>query len=222
MPLNLSMLWRGRMGKFFLLGFMIILIVHLVTLAIFAHANKNHEFRLNYDFMARQVTQALNTLQQTDPQQLHRTISSLSIPNMAMSASKQPDSSFIVNLEAPIWRTENQLTSRPPTKKIMLSVYLPDSQWLNISATVVKTPWLFEITLLSLEIFVVITILASIWAIGRFTGPLKKFRHAAEQLGVDLNTKPLSVYGPSVVQDAAYAINQMQKRIRDLRSEGVV
>lgn len=216
MPLSLSMLWRGRIGKFILLGFAIILIIHLITLAIFAHANKNREFRLNYDFMARQVTQALNTLQQTNPQQLHRTISSLSIPNMSMSASNQPDSTLIVNLEAPIWQTQQRLSSQTPNKKISLSVYLPDGQWLNISATVVKTPWLFEITLLILELFVVVTILVSIWAIGRFTGPLKKFRHAAEQLGVDLNTKPLAVYGPSVVQDAAYAMNQMQNRIRDL------
>ena len=73
-----------------------------------------------------------------------------------------------------------------------------------------------QMLIIAAEIFIFATLLISVWAINRFTKPLEGFKDAAERLGIDLKIKPLDIYGPAVVREAAGAINVMQKRIVDL------
>ncbi|MEM9243082.1 MAG: HAMP domain-containing sensor histidine kinase [Pseudomonadota bacterium] len=216
MSVNFSLLWRGKTGRLFLYIFIIAVIIHLVVLGIFAQINKTRQFHLNYYFMVQQIADTFSTLQQTDTKNLEPTIKTIAIPGLDLDIDNKPDYKLIVNLETPIWIVQKYMTTETPQNKINLSVYLPNQRWLNISATVVKTPWRFEIMLLSIELIALAAIFISIWSINRFTEPLKKFRLAAEELGVNLDRKPLAVYGPSVVQDTAQALNQMQKRIQDL------
>lgn len=54
------------------------------------------------------------------------------------------------------------------------------------------------------------------WSINRFTRPIENFRWAAERLSTDLNTKPVPIDGPLVVQETAKAMNRMQQRIQTL------
>ena len=56
----------------------------------------------------------------------------------------------------------------------------------------------------------------SAWSINRFTKPLQNFKAAAERLGIDLQTTPQAVVGPSVVREAALALNKLQQRIQEL------
>lgn len=216
MALKLSVLWRGTIGKIILVGFAIAIAIHLVILAIFTHTTNDTRFRLNYTFVTRQVTTVLATLQQIDPAQIDNTVKKIALPNILLSLSDQPRKGFTFNLETPLWQVLRRLNQETPHRPLKLSVYLPNGQWLNISAVVVRSPLLPELMLLFVEFIILIAVLISILAINRFTRPLKKLRHAAEQLGLDLDTKPLAVYGPAVVQDTAHAINKMQIRIREL------
>ncbi len=97
-----------------------------------------------------------------------------------------------------------------------VSIQLDKEQWLNLNATIYTRVLSKQLIFIGFELLVFLTILISAWSINRFRSPLENFKQAAERLGIDLHTKPLDIYGPKVVREAAGAINQMQKRIQDL------
>ncbi len=97
-----------------------------------------------------------------------------------------------------------------------VSVMVAKEQWLNAKSEV-KTRFFYqELFLIITEIVVFSCIFISAWSVSRFTRPLRKFKVAAERLGVDLHAAPLDLYGPKVVRETAFAMNRMQNRIQDL------
>lgn len=101
-------------------------------------------------------------------------------------------------------------------EKNQFSIRLNDHQWLNVRYTPHSNARLWQVFILTLSMVVTISLLFSAWSLFRFTIPLKKFKHAAEQLGVQLRAEPVIEYGPSIVRETAFAMNQMQKRISSL------
>lgn len=216
MALKFSLFWRGRSGRLILVLFATVILLHLIILGIFTSSRNSANFRLNHNLMARQVTELIYTIQQTPPDELNKTIKAVSIPSIRLAINNVPRNKIMLNINAPAWLILHDISKEKISSTIRLSVFLPSGKWLNISAVVEHNAWTVEIGLLVLEVLVALAIFTTLWSISRFTGPLRRFRKAAESLGVDMEPKPLAEYGPSIVRDTAQAINQMQRRIRDL------
>lgn len=210
------MFWRGRSGRLILVLFATMILLHLIILVAFASSRNSTNFRLNHNLMARQVTELIYSIQQTTAQDQDKTIQAVAIPNIKLSIDDDPQNKLMVNLNSPAWLILHDILKEKAKGTIDLSVFLPSGKWLNVTAVVEHDAWAAEVSLLLLEVVVALAILATLWSISRFTGPLRRFRQAAESLGVDMNPEPVAEYGPSIVRDTAHAINQMQHRIRDL------
>lgn len=96
------------------------------------------------------------------------------------------------------------------------SYQLSNHQWLNYQIT--NTHGLLHNALLFmlLEFLLLGIIFLYGWSIMRFIIPLRNFKRSAEKLGIDVNSAPISTYGPAVAKEAAQAMNKMQQRIQDL------
>lgn len=101
-------------------------------------------------------------------------------------------------------------------EKTQFAIKLNDRQWFNVKYIPQSNAELWQVFIILLSTVITISFLFSAWSLFRFTTPLKKFKRAAEQLGVELRADPVLEYGPAIVRDTALAMNQMQKRIRSL------
>ncbi|MGH6661939.1 MAG: sensor histidine kinase, partial [Rhodospirillales bacterium] len=96
-----------------------------------------------------------------------------------------------------------------------VSLRLSDGSWLNFAAPPVtvaafwRSPYFLSILATTL-----LVIGLSVWALTRSTAPLATLAAAADRLGRDVNAPPLDESGPSEVQHAARAFNEMQRRLR--------
>ena len=96
-----------------------------------------------------------------------------------------------------------------------VSLRLSDGTWLNFAAPPVtvaafwRSPYFLSILATTL-----LVIGLSVWALKRSTAPLATLAAAADRLGRDVNAPPLDESGPSEVQHAARAFNEMQRRLR--------
>jgi two-component system OmpR family sensor kinase len=106
---------------------------------------------------------------------------------------------------------------KAPHHVLQVSAQLPDDSWINVSITALGTDFaaaehfLIPTTLMAIAIFGV-----SIFLFRALTAPLRALAQAAQRLGVDMTAPPLSETGPRETRQAAYAFNDMQKRIRTL------
>lgn len=97
------------------------------------------------------------------------------------------------------------------------SVRLKDGNWLNFAAVVPADGTLWSIrTVLSMTLMALGVIMISLWVIRRVTRPLLVFTAASKRLGKDVNAPPLVVGGPTELQEATLAFNEMQKRLKQL------
>ncbi len=88
---------------------------------------------------------------------------------------------------------------------LVFGVALPSSRF--------SLAWPF---LAALIVMALIVILASVWAVGRVTAPLRALANAADRLGRDVTSPPLSEIGTAETRQAAHAFNVMQTRLRHL------
>ena len=116
--------------------------------------------------------------------------------------------------EHSVWYIVHTLEKAKNTFSI--SIQLNHNQWLNIKATLYTHIVFTQLFFILGELLLFCFILIAFWVIRRFTSPLQKMKLSAEQLGINLNAKPLAVYGPKAVQEVSNALNQMQSRIRQL------
>lgn len=96
-------------------------------------------------------------------------------------------------------------------------VRLSDGTWMEAKSPLLSlspySVWKFGAALGAMLTSVLIV---SGWAIHRWTQPLSYFAAAAQRLGADINSPPLSERGATEVAAAARAFNNMQERIRTL------
>lgn len=141
----------------------------------------------------------------------------------AVAAYADPDL-HVTLTESPAWSVQFKQASfweiiRSIEKNVQsfsLSIQMDKGQWLNIKAATYSRLISSQLFSLFIEFLVFGSIFIALWSVNRFTKPLRKIKLSAEQLGIDLETKPLDIYGPAVVREVSQALNQMQKRIQQL------
>lgn len=96
-----------------------------------------------------------------------------------------------------------------------VSVRLDDGSWLNFIAAYVQTLEFWPVRRIALLLLLVVgSVALSIWAIQRLTSPFRVFAAAATRLGTDVKADPIEEQGPSEVQTAIRAFNEMQARLK--------
>lgn len=102
-------------------------------------------------------------------------------------------------------------------RSLRAAVQLSDGEWLAFATALPNaappTPWPFVAATATMAVIVV---LASAWAVGRVTAPLRLLAQAAERLGRDVNAPPIAEAGTKEVRQATQSFNQMQARVRRL------
>ena len=98
---------------------------------------------------------------------------------------------------------------------LQAAVQLSDGQWLSFATALPDAgpsiSWQFT---LALGVMAVIVVLTSVWAVRRVTAPLAVLARAAERLGHDVKTPPISETGSREMRQAAHSFNEMQARLR--------
>ena len=117
-----------------------------------------------------------------------------------------------MTMTAPPW-----LQGAGGLRSLQAAVRLSDGQWLGFAAALPNAAppasWPFAAATATMAVIVV---LASAWAVGRVTAPLRVLAGAAERLGRDVNAPPVTEAGTREMRQAAQSFNQMQARIRRL------
>ena len=117
-----------------------------------------------------------------------------------------------MTMTAPPW-----LQGTGGLRSLQAAVRLSDGQWLAFAAALPNAappaPWPFAAATATMAVIVV---LASAWAVGRVTAPLRVLAKAAERLGRDVDAPPVTEAGTKEMRQAAQSFNQMQARIRRL------
>ena len=169
--------------------------------------------RSRRDEVIQKIINAVHLVQATPTKNREAAVNALDDPDLQASFTSDPKWK-IQFVHATFWDIIQALHNS--FSSFAISLKLDDDQWLNLNATIYTHLFTEQMLIIAAEIFIFGTLLISAWAINRFTKPLEGFKDAAERLGIDLKIKPLDIYGPAVVREAAGAINVMQKRIVDL------
>ncbi len=204
-------------GRGLLIGLGFIIIIHLILFVYFTQMNKRSETRVNRNIIVQQIINLIERINYASPAERSTVVSAVDIPNLTITLNTEPKWKLRFNANASLWKISEAIGAQK--KEIHLSLKYAPFVWLNISMPIAKTRWWMQVFLLTVEIIVVGSILFSIWSINRFVAPLRNFKSAADRLGVDLDSPPLQIGGPAIVQATAQAMNQLQQRIRDLIRE---
>ncbi|MBZ0208989.1 MAG: HAMP domain-containing protein [Hyphomicrobium sp.] len=104
-----------------------------------------------------------------------------------------------------------------PQGTVVTEVRLADGTWMTATAPLLSvTPFSFWKTGAALGAMLTSVLVVAAWVLQRWTQPLTYFAAAAERLGTDIHSPPLSENGPLEVRTAAKAFNRMQDRVRRL------
>ena len=111
--------------------------------------------------------------------------------------------------------TELQIRGVPWQRRMLVSLRLPEGEWLNIRLAIGRFPTLLSGMLLACLALMTLAAAALVaWAMRQFTAPMRELAAAAERLGVDVNAPPLPETGAVEAAKAAHAFNVMADRIR--------
>jgi len=191
----------------------LIVILHLIVTYVFIEHNTNSLRRADRDEIIQKIGNTLFLVEATSGLNRIHAVSALDDPNLQVTLTEKPE--FKLQFTGiSFWEISKTLHNN--LDAFAISIQLAENQWLNLNATVYSHFLFTQVLLILLEAIVFGAILFAAWSINRFTGPLKSFKRAAEELGVDLHAKPLAIYGPSIVRETAEAMNTMQLRIQEL------
>lgn len=105
----------------------------------------------------------------------------------------------------------------PVDQSLLVSVHLDDGHWLNFATDIPESDSLWSSrAFFSMALMALGVIVLSFWVVRRMTKPLSTLARAADYLGRDVNSPPLSEVGPSESRRVARAFNEMQQRLRRL------
>ncbi|WP_281648730.1 ATP-binding protein [Parendozoicomonas sp. Alg238-R29] len=109
---------------------------------------------------------------------------------------------------------DRMIRKRGDTKFIVMSVQLPNSTWLNLTAEAPNPePLAAQQTVIFLLIASALVMLAIVFLVRRMTRPLKQLSSASNRLGRGEDVEPLPETGPDDIRRATRAFNQMNERI---------
>ncbi len=205
---------KGMSGKFILSALTIFLLLHFIVLTVYFHQNNEDKQYRERQVVIQKILNIVNSIETTPDPLRQQAVAALADPYIKTTLDRTPDAeSKFKNVS--YW-TINHALHNQKLGNFSISILLAPNQWLNIQASVYSHVLLKQMLFILIEIIIFGSIFVSAWSIYRFTKPLSKFKHAADRLGVDLETQPLDIYGPKIVRETAAALNQMQTRIQDL------
>jgi signal transduction histidine kinase len=132
-----------------------------------------------------------------------------------VSLTDRPKWPLRFNHDTP-WSSIVEALDKNPNPARSFSYQMSNGRWLNYQLIYTFTLMQNALLFMFLEFLLISVIVLYGWSIMRFVIPLRNFKASAERLGIDVNSTPISAYGPSVAKEAAQAINKMQQRIQDL------
>lgn len=194
---------------------MLLFIIQLAYVLIYLNVHQYHFLKHYHEAIIQEVLNITQMAKNTPAEKLNEALSASNSKRIKLSLSEVP---IYTAIPHPYNQTQIANAVNQDDYLVNLSFKLPHHHWLNVHANLTSSPpiWPHFLTLL-LEVIFATTLLFYAWSIRRFVIPLKKFRQAAEQLGVNLNTPPLEEFkGPSIIRETSTALNNMQKRIKDL------
>ncbi len=202
-------------GKLVLLVFAGLILLNLVLPFMYT-AYSRHDQRLAFrEEIANQIVNTMHLMEVSTPQEQTRIASVSSAPNLMVAISTTPLWKTQVHNNS-MWELNRKLEKSDANDYFRVSIQLAEKTWVNFRFEPKGSTLGFQLVMLAFETFIALWLLFFVWQVERFTKPLKAFKRAAEQLGIDLKPMPLLEYGPPIVRETADAMNQMQKRITDL------
>ena len=190
-----------------------VIIAHVIAMFFYLRESNLNRQALKRNDVIQKIINAIYTVEATPIGSRKKAVAAMEDPDINVTLTKVPESSLQFQSISYL-KILKALRGRLGTFNV--SIEMGVSQWLNIKATIYHHFLYTQLLFFLVEIFIFATIFISAWSIRRFTQPLKRFKKAAERMGIDLQSRPLDIYGPPVVREAAEAINQMQYRIQDL------
>lgn len=190
-----------------------LVVLNLVVLLCYTSYSKYEQNIANVEEV---VSQLLNTvyLIKISPESRWQTIVDVSeTPEVKLSISDTPQWQSIITADSV---SELPKTLDHTADHFTVSVTLQNNRWLNVNYTAKSTTEFMQVFIVALAGMVAFALLFSAWSLMRFTRPLREFKRAAEQLGVELGGNPVIEYGPAIVRETAFAMDQMQSRIQNL------
>ncbi len=201
-------------GKRALTILVVVVIFHLGLMITYLHNNRVARETVKRDAVIQKIINSIFLVEATPVANRAKAIAAMADPDLHVSLSREPKWNLRFT-QVSFWDISKAL--RNNINSFSISIQMEKEQWLNLNATIYFHILSDQLVLLLVEMVVLGSILVSAWSINRFTQPLRQFKLAAEQLGIDLHSKPLDVIrGPVVVRETAEAMNKMQKRIQDL------
>jgi len=200
----------GKMA-FIFLG--VIIVLHLSLMFIYLQGNRIAREDAKRDAVIQKIINAIYLVEATPIDNRQHAVSAMDDPVVHATFTQKPDWPLQFK-QISFWKISKAL--RNNLDSFAISIMLNKNQWLNLNATIYSDLFFKQMLMLMGEMLIFGAIFMFVWSINRFTRPLRKFKKAAEQLGIDLHSKPLDIYGPQVVREAALALNKMQERIQDL------
>ena len=111
--------------------------------------------------------------------------------------------------------TQLMIRGAPSQRRLLVSMQLPEGEWLNVHAPLNRMlPFWSETFLVAFGLMTVLSTGVVIWAVRQFSFPMRELAAAADRLGTDVNAAPLAENGSLEEIKAARAFNIMAERIR--------
>ena len=193
-------------GKRVLTFLVIIIIAHITLMVMHLQSNREARDTVNREAVIQKIMNAIFLVEAAPVADRQNAVSAMADPSIHVSLSAEPKWPLQFR-DVSFWDISRAL--RHKLHSFALSIQMGKGQWLNLRATLYSHALLDQLILLALEVIVLGSIFMTVWAVNRFTEPLKQFKQAAEQLGLDLHSKPLHVMGgPLLVREADEAMNR--------------
>ena len=190
-----------------------VVVLHIVMMVFYLNEFRHNRQIIKNEAVIQKIINAIYLVEAMPDKNRAKAIQAMADPDLTVTLTTTPKSKLQFKT-IKYWEIEHALKKNK--NNFSLSINISNQQWLNFKATI-YTHYVFrQLFLIVAEILIFMTIYIAAWSVTRFTRPLKKIKLAAEQLGIDLHSRPVDIYGPPVVQEAAQAMNQMQNRIQDL------
>lgn len=190
-----------------------IIVVHLGVMVFSLQDTQAVRKAARRDEIVQKIINAIYLVEATPIANRQHAVSAMADPALHVSLSSAPQWPLQFKTIS-FWEISRAL--RNNLSAFSVSIKMGNAQWLNLKATVYSHVVITQFIFMGIEFFVFGAILLTAWTIMRFTEPLKHFKAAAERLGLDLRSEPVDIQGPTVVREAAQAMNRMQERIQTL------
>lgn len=191
----------------------LIIVFHLLFMLYLVQNTRSAQQAARRSALFQKVVNIIYLVEATPEQNRAAAVAAIEDPDLQVKFTDKPLWSLQFE-QASFWKIVQTIEKN--ASGFSLSIKMDKDQWLNIKAAVYTHLLTTQLISMLIELVVFGSILVALLSINRFTKPLKKIKISAERLGIDLETKPMDIYGPPVVREVSQALNQMQKRILQL------